>query len=237
MRRLKLLGLALLAVFASAAALSSSALALELPENLPVSESTRTFTGKNEGETEFKTVGIAPVKCTEVTGEGSEEAKKPLGTVHFDFKNCTTEESGLKVKCTGLGETTSGTILVLGTWHLVFDRKKGGTFAELTTGPLFLISLVHFSCSSLILVEVHGEQLCLHLKATEKSTTHSFHCVVAGTTENEQSEEWCKKDVAGACTEPVVPRLRASVNHAAEVESAELALGNSKYAVEIFADI
>jgi len=239
MRRFKLLALALVAVFATAAAVSASAFAAELPEILPTSGTTRTWTGESEGTTEFKSetaeAGVSlVVTCEKAPTEGTEEAGKPLGLFHIHFLGCKSTIGGVTVKCTDLNHSTAGEILALGTWHLVFDRKKGGSFTELNTAVLFLVELVHFSCSSLVLAEVKGEQVCLDLKATEKSKTHSLHCIAEGP---KQTEEWCKKDVSGTCTEPVVPKLESNTNHTLFRSAAEQALGNNTYAEEIFADI
>jgi hypothetical protein len=241
MRRVKLLGLALVAVFASAAALSSSAFALELPENLPTSTETRTWTGESDGTTGpvFTVLNAEKkelvVTCEKATAEGTEESKKPLGLFHIHFLKCTTNIGG-PVNCTDLNHLTAGEILVLGTWHLVWDRENGKEFKELTTGVLFLIEPVHFVCGGIVLLEVKGEQLCLHLKPTEENTTHLFHCIT-GANHWQQSEEWCKKDVGGVCTEPVKPLLLTSISHEPFVESAELALGSTTYKVKLFADV
>jgi hypothetical protein len=237
MRRFKLLGLALVAVFATAAAISASAFAVE-PVNLPESALTRTWTGEAEGVPEFVSetpkVGEAlTVKCQKATAEGTEEPKKALGLFHIHFVEC--EEPVLKVKCTDLNHTTEGTILALGTWHLVFDKEKGKEFKELTTAVLFLVELVHFSCGPLFLAVVKGEVLCLHLKPTEKAFTHSFHCVRNGF---EPTEEWCKGgDVGGKCEVPTAPKLESNVNETLFRKAAEQALGKSTYKVELFADV
>jgi hypothetical protein len=179
MRRLKLLGLALVAVFVSAAAMSTAAMALEVPENLPALEAPekRTYTGKNVGSTELRTEGQKPMVCTSVKGESTETTSAgPEGEFHLTFEKCTTEVLGSKVSCTGLGDTTE-TILELGTWKLVFDREKGKEFKELTTGLLFLNKPTHFSCSILLIEVLAGETLCLHVKATESNVTHEFKCL------------------------------------------------------------
>ena len=240
MVRFKLLGLALVAVFAMAAAMSASAFASELPENLPTSATTRTWTGESEGEPEFASetaeAGVElVVKCKTAPSEGTEEPGKPLGLFHIHFLGCASTVGGLPVKCTDLNHTTAGEILVLGTWHLVFDRKINGTFEKLTTAVLFLVELAHFTCGG-VLVEVKGEVLCLHLKPEETGFTHSFHCVRNGFL---PTEEWCKRDlvVGGVdkCEEPVVPKLESNVSHTAFRNSAEQALGRSTYKEEIFA--
>jgi hypothetical protein len=237
MRRFKLLGLALVAVFAMAAAISASAFAVE-PINLP--ESAKTWLGESEGEPEFASetaeVGVTlEVKCTSAPSEGTEEAKKALGLFHIHFLGCHSTIGGTLVKCTDLNHSTAGEILVLGTWHLVFDKKIGGNFEKLTTAVLFLVEPVHFSCSSLVLAEVKGEVLCLHLKPEEKAFTHSFHCVRNGF---EPTEEWCMKgDVSEKCEEPLAPKLESNTNMTSFRKSAEQALGRSTYKEEIFADI
>src|ERR1700722_4680383 len=105
MKRFKLFGLTLVAVFVAGVAMSSTALALELPENLPAS-TTRTWTGKNVGSTTFAATGQEPIVCTAASGEGTETTSKPpAGAFHIDFSNCTTSAGGVEVKCTGLGDT------------------------------------------------------------------------------------------------------------------------------------
>jgi hypothetical protein len=241
MRRFTLLGLALMAALAAASAISASAFALELPENLPAS-TTRTWTGASEGEPEFKTEGGTPVICTSATAEGTETSSKPpLGLFHIHFLGCKSEiAKGTTVKCTDLNHLTAGELLMLGTWHLVWDRKAGGSFTELTTAVLFLVEPVHVSCSSLILIVLQGELLCLHLVPTESKVTHSFHCIAEETIAGKphQTEEWCKKDVGGVCTEPVAPKFESFINHPkTPVVSAELALGNTTYKEAISADV
>jgi hypothetical protein len=239
MRRSQLLTPALVAVVATAAAVSASAFAAELPQILPTSATTRTWTGESEGSAEFNSetaeAGVTlTITCEKAPTEGTEEAGKPLGAFHIHFLGCKSTIGGVTVKCTDLNHTTPGEVLALGTWHLVFDRKKGGVFTELTTAVLFLLELTHLSCSSLVLDELKGELLCLDLKATEKSKTHSFHCIAEGP---KQTEEWCKKDVSGTCTEPVVPKLESNTSHSLFRSAAWQALGNDTYTEEIFADI
>jgi hypothetical protein len=229
MRRVKSLALALVALAAALAMMSSAALALTLPENLPTSAVVRNWTGETEGS--YNLDLPAPVTCETATTEGTEEAGKPLGLFHEHLKNCTGEEG--KVKCTGEGEE-AGVILILGNWHLVFDRKKGGTFVELTTAILYLLTPVKFKCTVFFTVELKGEQLCLHLKPTEKAISHSDHCIAEGL---KQTEEWCKSDVGGTCVEAVVPVLLANQNGGAFKEVAGLGLETRRYGVELFADV
>jgi hypothetical protein len=220
MKRFRLLGLLLVALFVAAMAMSAVATAAdETPLNLPF-KAGETFTGKSEGEPEFKNSN-GTVVCKEgvslLAGNTIDSNLPPLGKFEIHFSGC--KQPAINQPCTGLGET-EGTILVKGTWHLVWD-EKGATF-ELTVATLFLIEPVHFNCTALVLLKVEGEQLCLDLKPTELSKTHTFHCIA---NETKQEDSWCKKDVAG-CKELVTPKLLTSVNEAAAKESAELALGS-----------
>jgi hypothetical protein len=231
MRQLKLLSLVVLAVFGLAAVLSASASALELPENLPVSAVARNFTGASESEPEL--IGkFGKVKCKSATGEGTEEAGKPLGLIHITFKEC--KESVFNGNCNSEGDA-AGVILALFEWHLVWDLKKGAPESEwkLATGFLYLINTpIVFKCP-LGTFEVKGQYICLHLKPEEKNKTHSYHCIAES---NKATEEWCMKDKEGKCFEQLPATLLTSINKGAFEESAELALGNVT-GEEIFSDV
>jgi hypothetical protein len=232
MRRFSLLGLGLLAVLVSAASMATSAFAVQ-PSNLP--EGAKQFSGASEGTIVFHNATAGDIGCNTATSlEGAENEETsnlpPLGPFHWHLKECKATATGST--CTGLGETTAGTILVLGTWHLVFDRPKGGTFTGLTTATLFLLNpIAVFHCTALVLVELKGELLCLDLKPEEANKVHLFHCGGSGTTPD---DEWCKGgDVAGACVEPTVPSLLGSVNKAAFTTSLILALAETNYLVAV----
>ena len=227
MRRLTLSCLTLLAALISLTALSTSASALTLPENLPVSATERTFTGKAAGATLLQITGgtIEPLDCETAPSEGGEEAGKPLGPFHIHFTKCTTKSGGTTVTCTGLSEA-AGIILVLGTWHLVFDEKS----PELLTAMLFLLETTHYNCSALVLVELTGSVLCLELKVTEQSVTHSFHCIQ---TSGVQSETKYFTSTGAEAT----AGLKCSVNHATAVGCGWLALFEDTFKEAIFADI
>jgi len=227
MKRFSLLCLGLMAVLVAAAAMATSAFAVQ-PSNLPTG--VKTFTGASEGSTTYHSEA-GDVVCTEASGTGEETSNEPpLGPFHIDFKKCT---GPLGTTCTGLGEATAGTILVLGTWHLVFDREVGKAFSGLTVATLFLVNVVHFSCGAFILIESKGEALCLDLKPTEASTKHSYHCTGASATT--ANEEWCMGgEVAEACTgEWLLPKLETSTNHGAFKGSTILMLANTTNAVAV----
>jgi hypothetical protein len=218
MRLLRLHGVVLLAVFAVALALSAVAAADETPLNLPFTAGEK-FSGKSEGEPEFISSN-GTVICKEANAVEAESAYEsnlpPLGKFKLTLTGCKAKSFG--TPCTGLGDA-EGTILLAGTFHLVWDEE--GTKFELTVGTLLLVSPAHFSCS-LILFKVEGEQLCLDLKPTELSKTHSLHCVANGV---KQNDSWCKKDVAG-CKELVIPLFKTAVNEGVPGESAWLSLLN-----------
>jgi len=229
MKRFSLLGLGLLVVLVAAAATATSALAVQ-PSNLP-NTLPKTFSGESEGTTVFHS-SVGDIECKTASAlESSETSNEPpLGPFHIDFKECKNKETGLT--CTGAADTgTPGLILVLGTWHLVFDKEKGVAFKELTTATLFLVNELTFTCSALVSIRVLGEVVCLDLKPTESNVKHSFHCTGSTT---EPNDEWCKGgDVAGACSEPTLPKLLQSVNGAAFKVAVELALGNTTYLVAV----
>jgi hypothetical protein len=222
MRRFKLLGLALMAVFIAAVAVASTASAA-LPKILPETGAARNWTGGSDG-TVIELLAANIVKCAEAPATGTQEANKPLGTFHIEFKNCTTEKGA--VKCTGLGDA-AGVILTLGTWHSVFDN-----LTTLSAALLFLLEKVHFSCSALVLVLVSGELVCLWLEPTSKKATHLFHCVQTATGGQEDKHYFNE-----AGTE-VLAGLTCSTNEAAKEEACfELALGTQTFTEEVSMDI
>jgi hypothetical protein len=221
MRRLGILGIGLLTVFAALAAMAAAAFAVQ-PSNLPTG--VKKGTGKSEGTTVYHS-SEGNIECKNSEGSGEETANEPpSGTAKGTFKECT---GPLGTTCTGLGEA-AGIILVTGTWSLVFDREVGGTFTGLTVATVSTLAEVHFSCGALILVKVKGEVECLDLKPTEANTVHSGHCT--GKSATEPNEEWCMGgEVSEKCTgEWLVPKLEESINEGAFKPSTELGLGSAK---------
>jgi hypothetical protein len=213
--------------------LEASASAVQ-PSNLP-NTLPKAFTGKSEGTSVYHG-DQGDIVCTVVEGTGEETSNEPpAGTFHGDARGC--ELTSLKSKCTGLGESTAGTVLALGTWSLVFDREVGHAFTGLTTATLSLVNLEHASCGALILLETKGEVLCLDLKPTEANATHSAHCTAANSIE--PNEEWCMGGEDVLVTEDMCigewlrPKLEHSVNHGAFKPITVLALGNATSGVAI----
>jgi hypothetical protein len=160
MQRLKILGVALMAVFALGAFVSATASAavLVLPEK---EETWKGESGKGSLEV---LKGAATIVCQKDKSEGIFEATKPLGTFHIDFEGCKASIAA----CTGLGEAKE-VILTLGTTHLVFDTLAA-KLAEDGVAVLFLVEPTHFECLGKLFV-VEGQLLCL-IKPVEKLAKH-----------------------------------------------------------------
>jgi hypothetical protein len=167
MQRLKILGVALMAVFALGTVVSTTASAAVsiLPEGKE-----ETWKGEGGAGTLEMLKGASPIECKKATAEGTFEANKPLGSFHIDFKECSA--AGGLATCTGLGEST-GVILLLGTFHLVFDKL--GTGAELGVGILFLMEKAHLECAGK-LFGVEGQLLCLIKPINEKVKHFEIVC-------------------------------------------------------------
>ena len=149
MQRLKILGVALMAVFALGAFVSATASAavVVLPEEAI------TYKGESGKGTLEALKSISVVSCTKDKSEGTFEATKPLGTFHIDFEGCKASIAA----CTGLGEAKE-VILTLGTTHLVFDTLAA-KLSENGVGVLFLVEPTHFECLGKLFV-VSGQVLC-----------------------------------------------------------------------------
>lgn len=217
MKRSGSLGALLVSVFAVAAMSSAAAFGDETPLDLPFTAN-EVVEGSGQGSEFISSLGTITCAEASILESDIESNLPPLGAFHIDYSGC--KDKGTGTTCTGLGEA-GGVILTLGTWHLVWDKEEASF--ELHTATLFLISPVHFNCSIVVLVEAKGEQLCLDLNPEEARRLHSFHCIASGAS---QKGSWCKKDVEETCVGSVVPKLEASVNHAAFQPSAYLALGS-----------
>jgi hypothetical protein len=143
MKRLKLLGLALVAMFALTAASASVAGALELTVlPTPSAASPLLYTFKSTAGTTTKLVTLAgkEVKCTSVTGVGDLTSSQ-LGTVEFKFAGCT---GPLGVKCTGLeAGDKEGEILFKAETHL---RHLLINNLPSDVHLVILVGHVHFTC-------------------------------------------------------------------------------------------
>jgi hypothetical protein len=167
MKRFRLIGLALVAVFALGAMLSASAFAL--PQFLPIVEPNNTFNGTAVGSAILENSAGTDVTCTAGKGNGGFETDT-LGTFHIIFENC----SSSGVKCTTEGDTT-GLILSEGSFHFVYDTL--GTGETLGVAILFLPKETDFTClGGLLNNKVKGTVLCLIHTPLTSSKTHTFKC-------------------------------------------------------------
>jgi hypothetical protein len=238
MKRMKLLGFALIALLAALAATSSSVLALAVPENLPESRA-RTFTGEKVGSANslLETLAGTKIECKKGTASGNETGMKPpSGEFHITFGECTSASG----ECTGTNDR-AGQILTLGTWLLIWDRLTPTTEWLLHTGYLFKITEPHFTCGALkILVLVRGTLICLHLNPTTRSSLHEFHCFQRG---GEQEDEECMRDPRlDVCEETLKDLLLISIGGGAFEDMGILGLWLVLHLlenrnVEIFADV
>lgn len=155
MRRLKILGFALMAVFALSVVASASASAEELsflPE--PTAANPVTLEGTS-GKGTLETVGKSTVTCTSVTSLASLTGLK-VGTYHLHFKGC--KSSG--APCNSVGDEKE-VILALGKTKLVYDKVTEGLAAAI----LLEQEELHFTCTLgpiKVLVLVRGNLLGLN---------------------------------------------------------------------------
>jgi hypothetical protein len=174
MKRFRILGIALLAVFAVGvvAAANASAEVVVLPG------ASQNFTGAG-GSATLETAGGVVVVCETDTNEGTIEASKPLGTFHIHFLKCKIKALGVTAPCASLDHKVSEeAILMLGTYHLVFDHL-GMTLSEDGVGVLFLLEHLHFTCETgiiKILVLMLGELLCLIKPVNTKAAHFEIVC-------------------------------------------------------------
>ena len=214
MKRMKDLALAMLAVPALVVVLGSSAFGQGLPEVLPTAA-----TNKSDeisiGSPKFLLTNGNSWTCESTSvGEATETGSpNPLGTFHLNFKGCVGETGGIKAKCTGLGDLTTGQILVLGEYHLVYDT--GGT--ELGVAILLLVNSTHFTCANLFLEVVSGEQLCLIKEPYVAKTLHLFVCTQ---TAGVQSETYLNDS-----GNTITPKLTVTEGENATPGAAEAATG------------
>jgi hypothetical protein len=139
MKRIKLLGVSLIAVVAVLALTASSAMAEEKTKMLP--ESGVSFTSTS-GPGTLETKGGSKVTCTKDKDTGTIDSAN-LGKFTVDFEGCKlgTEE------CTGVNEAKE-VILMKGVYHfwLALELKTGETKESLVGALVFLIEEFHFTC-------------------------------------------------------------------------------------------
>jgi hypothetical protein len=152
MRQIKLIGLALMAMFSLTSILSTVASAEELPNILPAE---RPLTSKSSsGVSEFGN-GLQTLKSPSSVGLLTLQTTR-LGTFDILFEKVETVVGA--APCTGLitGEK-EGSVLALGTFHIVdFDEFDKSGKLTLLTGVTTLLIPVHFECTGIALFVVQG---------------------------------------------------------------------------------
>jgi len=116
--------------------------ALLLPEKAKF-----TFKSSTGENTRLETLAGKKIECKKVTGSG-EATSARLGSLELKMTEC--EEPGLKVKCTGLSDTTGNITIKGAEFHLrhLLPGSEGMDF-------LILVGSIHFSCS-IVLFTVSG---------------------------------------------------------------------------------
>jgi hypothetical protein len=146
MKQIKFLGAAIVAVLALACTLSATASAEMAPNVLPLGTETNPLTGTSSSAVSTFGNGLLKVESKKSEGTFSGTSEK-LGT--FDALFLESKDT-LGRTCTGLNDTTAGSILALGTFH-IRDYKNAAN--ELKTAIIFLLSPeVHFECGTLLVV-------------------------------------------------------------------------------------
>jgi hypothetical protein len=190
-----------------------AATASALPQVLPET-SGKSSEAISTAEPKLVTLGGSVITCVKAKGTTTETGSTPLGLFHITFEKCTTVAGGVTVPCTGLGDATSGEILTLGEYHLVYDKNS----VELPVAILFLIEHVHFTCGGIVLVLVLGSELCLILEPYVLKTLHEFHCIQSG---GDPTDTKYLTDTTGV---EATSGLKCSTSEGAEESCAELAL-------------
>jgi len=152
MNRFRILG-ALFVALIALSAVASAASAAETPEYLPASgtfpQLAKEISLKPETKATFEIKGNAlKVVCNKVElGKGKVEfANAKGGPFDILFLECVSSGQA----CTGLTDTTVGSILVTGTTDLRFSNKE-----PLTAVTALLLNEAHFECAGL-LISVRG---------------------------------------------------------------------------------
>lgn len=225
-KRVCYLGLVVLSLCSSAVIVVSSTTAAIIV-NLP--EKARTQTGKSSGVMRLSSLGGNTLECTGLTDTGTESAAKPpSGEYHFTVSGCKAEKPVKGVICTSSGDS-SGTVLVLGTWELVFDKNPATE--ALVAATLFKIAEFGFECTALLKIKIRGALLCLVAEPTIKKATHGFACEQSGGDATE-TKYW----TSGATTSSTAA-FEISFNGGAFESGALAGTGEITMSEEVFAEI
>jgi hypothetical protein len=153
MHRFKLLGLALISLFAFAAmtAVTASAAHMTLPEFV-----TKAGYKGTSGAGVLTSSGGEEIKCSAGTNSGGMESSRKLGTFSLTFTGCEAKVLLSTEKCNTSGDA-AGTILTTGTWHLVLWLNRAQTIH--IQFQWLLVPLTKLECGSLAKIETKGNLL------------------------------------------------------------------------------
>jgi hypothetical protein len=187
MRMSKMFGLAVVAMLIIGGLATASAFAVEA-EFTPapnVIKEVKSGAGELSG-------GSLPVNCTsdeggEAGGKGGTVSAAKKGTYDVLFLGCSA--AGGLVKCTGLEDTTVGSILSKGEFEPVYVLKEGGTTGDEDPAIVFFTKTVHFSCGTTLAV-VTGSACGLVTPANKKVKVGEHYTV---TLEGNKSKETYSK--------------------------------------------
>jgi hypothetical protein len=184
---------------------------------------TKAWTGSS-GETSFEKSSGEKVTCKEASAEGADEGGS-LGLAHVTYKKCSA--GGGLVTCTGLGEA-SGVILLLPSWHLVYDTLKASLGEAGIAIQFFLNGSVHFECAGkLMLFSSGGMSLCLIASPKSLTKTFEYHCK-ASKGKPEDAEYYDAED-----NKVAIAPLESSENEGKAEEVAEITSGTLTYSEAI----
>lgn len=161
MHRIKVLGIAALALFAIAAISASSAMAL------PEYSVSSTFTGTSGASTLETVKSGTTIECSKDKNSGSVTGKSGSGKFTVDFEGC---KSGAAA-CNSEGDK-KGTILSEGTTTLGYISKSAKT-----VGVLIKTTEVKISCGEgALLAQVKGELICPITPVNTDTTSYTQKC-------------------------------------------------------------
>jgi len=192
MKRVRLIGLAIMAMLVLSAVAAATASA-ENVETLPVptSKAPLTFSSKNNNEKnvlEGEVAGSA-IECKTSTSSG-ELTSAALGTGTITFAGCKSAISG--AKCNSLSDS-AGTILVTVGWHLV--ALKISSVLRLAIVAT-LVGLLHVECGATLLILVGNNVIGLFTKVAASGVETETGEVAFTQTKGVQELKTCELDKA-----------------------------------------
>ncbi len=213
MRRVQMLGLTMMTVFAFGV-ISVSTASAGLPTILPEKPTGTTGTSTTSTMSSLAGTKLTCVK-SKVLFEFTKEGK--LGPFHIHLEECTTKVAGITVKCNSTGDE-AGIVLALGEFHLVYDKLGTGT--ALGVGILLLFEELKLECpkGGTTKIAVKGEELCLVTPVAKPVTSTEFYTVVCKS--NEKGDQ-IEKYWNSAGTAEIAPLLLVSFNGGAFETAAE----------------